>query len=97
VGKCYSEAELRKWKPDKGLLSGYPILELIKGHLDDSMIRDLLAFTGHTALTAPPRVAAFGQESIGGVIRGWASFSDACRLAHASQGGMVMVMTPYYI
>jgi len=79
--------------PQKGCLSQYPLLQLMKNGFRESGLKDLLHFVGVNP-GVDPWVTAWGSEARGVVIDGCLPYSDACHLGGRIVNDVLYVETP---
>jgi hypothetical protein len=81
-------------RPDKGVLSGYPLVQLARHGLKDSMLRNLVNMVGGDSQAIDIRREAFGSESRGVVVDGWLPYGDACTLGGRVVADVICVTYP---
>jgi hypothetical protein len=67
-------------RPEKGVLSGYPLVQLVRNGLKEMQLRDLVNMVGGDARAPDVDLEAFGTEARSVVITGWLPYGDACAL-----------------
>jgi len=88
--------ELLKRRVKPGALSGYPIVQLLRGRLRRSELRILLWMVGADGGAADVEREAWGAESMGCYIRGWLPYSDAASLSARTETGVIYSSNPCY-
>jgi hypothetical protein len=83
-------------KAEPGVLSGYPILQLVRNALTDSMLKDILSMLGRVD-AVDPYFTAWGTQSRGVNVDGWLPFSDASRAGGRTQCDTLYVGYPIYV
>jgi len=96
-GSSWAE-ELISQKEDKGILTKYPLLNLIKNRLDNRLLRDLLKLLGrHIGRYESIKDVAWGAGSTGKIIKGIIPYADACACCKRMGGGIIYVKYNIYM
>ncbi|UHK03341.1 MAG: RNA-dependent RNA polymerase [Hangzhou totivirus 5] len=73
-----------------GILSGYPLIQLVKNRLTDRDLRELFLVLGYRPPTTDLRKAAFGGESGPKNVIGVLSYADAAALSKRTTAGNIV-------
>nr|UUV42482.1 MAG: RNA dependent RNA polymerase [Hanko toti-like virus 3] len=96
VGSASATSLLTK-PTEKGVLSGYALLTLIKSRLSNADLRELISMAGHPPAPSMLQVQAFGAPARSVVIQGVLSFSDAATLSSRTYAGVIYTTYPVYM
>lgn len=80
----------------RGLLTGYPLVYLVKNHLRGEGLNKVLALAGWDGVGSP-EVAAWGAQAEGAIIEGVASYSDAAAATRRTKTGVLVSLRPTYM
>nr|WMJ90930.1 RNA-dependent RNA polymerase [Beauveria bassiana victorivirus 3] len=92
-----SAGELIQRRPEKGALSGHPLIQLVKNRLTPSDLVQLLHMVGINDVRTRPDVLAFGPQAVSKNILGALSYSDASALSKRTTAGTIFTPTPCYV
>lgn len=73
----------------KGVLAAYPLLTLMKGALNTTLLRTLIEMAGGDRGAPDPHAEAWGPESQTSIVSGTLSYSDASSLVKKTHTGVV--------
>ncbi|UBZ25890.1 RNA-dependent RNA polymerase [Neofusicoccum parvum victorivirus 3] len=90
-------AELVQREPEKGVLTKYPLIQLVRSRLSDDDIRELLSEVGVSLAGRDPQLVAFGDDMRSKNIIGSLSHSDAGSLSKLTKCGNIYTLTPVYV
>lgn len=92
-----SARQLLKTEKQEGILSPYPILNLIKGHLNHSLLRELVGLCGGDPAARDIEDVAWGVARRTSLITGALSYADAASLSGRTTAGVVYTTYPVYM
>jgi len=91
------EAEIRGREPRVGVLSKYPVLQLIKNRLRRKDLIAILARLGHRADPGNVDFVAWGSVGRPILVRGALPYGEAARLSMRTDNGVVTVIKGVYM
>ncbi|QBA82443.1 RdRp [Botryosphaeria dothidea victorivirus 2] len=86
-------SDLLKRTAERGVLTRYPLIALVKGRLNVEQVSELLAIAG-AERGADPMVTAFGYDARPKNIVGTLSAADAGSLSKLTRSGNIFTLTP---
>jgi len=84
-------------KPERGVLSQYPVLRLFENRLSDRDLRELVLLVGGNHTARDIREEAFGITAMSKNIIGALSYSDAASLSSRTGSDNIFTISPVYV